>query len=286
MDSELALLLNLQKLALSARADQSAIATVAPEALIADALAGLLAERELQQMQNMLARIGAGSIGAAEAWNVANNAASALKARAGHADQAAARSALNRMLEEMLRLRSIADSQLVGHIDLQITSVKLFDYVPRLAIEPVPGAPATVIIGALPQAISQPDITVSSRHDSYIERRTEIVYGGRLPYPRLNLNIRSRRGRLDVKNKRLDWIQRPFPEYDLDICTFQERRIGSIQTRPRELPYTVEGQRLSITIPQQADTSLLETSILDEKQTPLIRCFRLITAQEAIAHQA
>jgi hypothetical protein len=286
MDSELALLLHLQKLALSSPADQSALATVAPEALIADALAGLLAERELQQLQDMLARISTGTVSAAEAWSLANDLARAIKAKSTHADQIAARSALNRMLEDMFMLRFIAGSQLVGHIDLRIKSVKLFDYIPRLAIDPAPGTPATVIIGALSQTISQPDITVSSKNDSYIERRTEIVYGGRSPYPRLNLNTRSRRGALDVKNERFDWIQRPFPEYDLEICTFQERRVGSIQTRPCELPYTVEGQKLSITIPKQADTSILETTILDEKRNPLICCVRFIIAQEAITHQA
>lgn len=286
MDSELALLLNLQKLALSSPVDQSAITAIAPEPLIADALAGMLAERELQQLQDLLARLGAGNIGAAEAWRLANDLVPAIKARSAQADQIAGRSALNRMLEEMFMLRSITGSQLVGHIDLRIKSIRLFDYIPRLTIDPVPGTPTTVIIGTMPQTLSQPDITVSSPHDSYIERRTEIVYSSRSPYPHLNLNTPSRRGALNVKTKRLDCIQHPFPEYDLEIYTFQERRVGNIQTRACELPYTVKGQKLSITIPRQDDTSLLETSMFDEKRNPLLHCVRLMIAQKEITHQA
>jgi len=286
MNTALALSLNLLALSVPVPADQHALAMVPPGECIADALAGILSQRELQQTKDMFVQVGSGDTSAAAAFRFANDLARAIKAKGTQPHQIAAVSSMNRVLEDIVLLRFIISSDIVEYIDMRPESLGLFHYIPILNIEPALGEPAVTIIGTLPQSIVKQDIPATSKSDSYIERGTEIIYGSKIAYPRLNLKLRSRRGRLDMKNSRFDWHQRPFPEYDLEICTFQERLLGSIQTRQRDLPYTVEGKKLRITIPKEADASLLETSILDENRKPLAHYVRLAIAQESVMRQA
>jgi hypothetical protein len=286
MNSALALPLHLLELSLSDLVARPALAMASAEELTKNMLGEVLSEQELQTTKDMFAQASSGTIGAAAIFRSINNLAWTIEKKGLQPSQIAASSAMSSLLKDIRMLRVISRSQFVDHVDIQLENIALFQYISSMDIEPALGEPEMVIIGALPQSVIKHDITVSPKNDTYIERRTEIVYGSTLPYPRLNLRLRSRRGSLDVKNARFDWPQRPFPEYDLELCTFQERLMGSIQTRYRDLPYTVVGKKLSITIPKEVDTNILETSILDEKGNALLRCVRIVTVQEALVRQA
>jgi len=281
MDSALALVLNLQKLSLYSPAAQSALATARPEDIVADTLGRLLAEHELQQAQNIFRQIGSSAISAAAAFQFTGGLARAIREKEKQSHQIAASSMINRVLEDILMLRFIADSQVIDYIDFRPKNIELFHYISKLDVEPAPGEPAVVLVGTLPRSIVKHDITASLKNDSYIERKTEIIYRGAPPYPRLNLKLPFRCGSRDIKKvPRFEWIQRHSQEHDLEVYTFQERLIGSIQTRDIELPYTIEGKKFSITIPKQEDTLLLETSILDQRRNPLTRYIRVAVAEK------
>jgi hypothetical protein len=280
MDSALTLLLNLQKLSLSPPADQSILAIVPPEDLAAEALAGLLSEQDIQQVQDMCSQLGSGKLSAAEGFSRANTIARVIREKERNSSQKLASSTLNRLLEDILLLRFAADTQVVDFIDLRPESIEFFRYITTVQIDPAPGQPTAVIVGLLPQSIGQQGITTGLKSDSAIERRTEIVYNGASPYPRLNLNLPSRRGIFEFRNKRSDWVQRPFPEYDLEVYSFQERLLGSIQTRYPNSLDLIMGKTFSITIPKQEGIVLVETSFLDPAHRPLARYIRLAVAEK------
>src|SRR5262245_25339004 len=101
MDSALALLLNLQKLSLSAQVDQSVLATVPLEDLVAEAFAGLLSEQEIQQVQDMCGQVGSGELSIAEGFGLANTIARIIREKEQQPSQIVVSYNLNRLLEEI-----------------------------------------------------------------------------------------------------------------------------------------------------------------------------------------
>jgi hypothetical protein len=186
----------------------------------------------------------------------------------------------------LLMLNHALTSKSILSIDLHSTQIAPFRYVESLRIDPNQGDPLISFVGPLPhslgQSSSQADLTDADR--SIIDK-TDIIYYSHTPIPHLNVRGRCRWSsgqRLDLNPS--DVPQRPFPSGDLDVFNLVGKHVGWIRTRSINLPHTISGKQLRLTIPQQPDAVVFETSLFDHDGKLSARSLRLFQASEGDTH--
>ena len=283
MDNLLTLLFSLLRIADLSHGDESILTLASMNDIIADVLSEALSEEERQHVMDTLLEVSGNDISAASAIERINNIAHMLRVKGVNSERFRTRSiSINKILDDLLALCSIISSRSIGHVDVTITNIDLFNYIQKIHIEPENDRPYIVVIGAVSK---QHDMLINLGNNSYIERKTKIIHDRTSPYPRLNLTTPSKRPSSNWRHRRFDWLQRGSAEDDLDVYTYQERWVGSISTRELGLPYTISGKRLNFIIPEQAGTTLLATSIRNEKGTALMHCIRVRKPSDTPAPQ-
>ncbi len=273
LDHLLTLLFSLLRIADLPRDDDFILMLASIEEIIAGVLSESLSDQERQYVISTLLEVIGKDISIASAIERINTTVYMLRGQGINGKSMQVKGiSINHILEDLLALYAIVNSHSVGHADILMTNINVFNYIHKIRIEPENNNPYTVIIGTLSE---QQDMLVSLSNNSYIERRTELIHSSTSPYPKLNLKTPSKRRPANWRSRRFDWLQRGLPEDDLEVYTYQERRVGNISTRELNLPYIISGKKHQIIIPEQVGTALFETSIRNEQGTVLMHCIRV-----------
>ncbi len=158
------------------------------------------------------------------------------------------------------------------HINLHLKRSGLVDLLQEWHIGASGGGPNVLVVC---QARStSADYTAKLRGRHFLQRRVAVTYQAARPQPRLRLRALSVVPEEPEPSLRLEWLQHPTPDYDLDLLTEQERYKGHIQTRLIQMPLVVGGDQLTLTLASEAGSELLVTDIFDENGDPLTRVIR------------
>jgi hypothetical protein len=180
------------------------------------------------------------------------------------------------VLTAIQAIHTLAGDDAPDRIDIQIDALTLFDYIEQIYItstqtEPsmldaatsstTDDKPDTILVATQPDR----DVSVTFKGHHYIERRTTITYQHGQRHPRLQVRMPMKSAIDQRPYERTHWIQKATSAYDLDLYTYQNRRMGHIETRPIAVPARISGQRLSLIFRLPTDTHMIETSLLDDQ---------------------
>lgn len=189
------------------------------------------------------------------------------------------------VLTAILAIHTLASDDATDRIDVRIDSLALFDYVEQIYIKATQTEPGT--LDAAPSSatddkpdtilvVARPDreMSVAFKGHHYIERRTTVTYRHGQRHPQLHIRTPTKSAIDERPYERKHWIQKTSSAYDLDVYTYQNRRMGRIQTRPISTLSRIAGQQLGLTFSLPVNTQLLATSLL-EGQRELTQCIQL-----------
>lgn len=190
---------------------------------------------------------------------------------AGPPDEGALNS-VSDALDMALALVAAHSTSSVAHLAVRLSNAAVFDYLAALTVEPRPGEPPVVIVGAVPPSLGRFAVKLPGRQLQL--RKTTVAYGRSGIYPSLDIALPSACVDGGLQLNRTAWLQREHADARLELFTHELRPCGRISTMRATLPYTVEGARLGVAL--EAGFAVLTTHILDAAERELGRIVKVV----------
>jgi hypothetical protein len=266
MSGLLTTLIDIVRLAAVCNEDQSALKVAPARAILADICAPYLSPAQIEQLADALVACAEGRSDTLPSLDAIEPAlvGAEIEDRLSRASLA-----LNELLALHYALRTGAGK--LAH--LKITGTYLFDYLQECYIDPAPGQPSVVLIGAwLPP---QGEVTVELNPRDRLLGGVAISYRRHSYYPYLTLWLESSSVQEQWTGDRANYMHQAGSQYDLTL-SHRGKILGTLRTCFLNLPYTIEAPRLGITVSDTAEINLLETSILDTKTNKLATYLRVV----------
>lgn len=248
------------------------ITLVAPRVVVDNLLSGLLADTDHEAIAAAVTGVADGRLDVVTALGQASEVLTTLDAdREARATLGSRLDAMARTLAQAQGLSAAMGGGSIARAEISLADPGLLALLQMLTLSAPAGAPEVIIVGTLAQTSSRQSIRFGRRTPL---DRIEIAYTAESPYPLLTLTTASRGETVAWSSTRDDWRQEP----DLDLViqnTTGSRELGKIQTIQVTPPWSYEGARLSIQIPEVPGHTLLVTTVTDTGGRPLAHCARV-----------